>query len=124
MDKHQLVHKARLYNRGAESYYHWYDVDPGGYTLELYLPHTSSFREVGLIARRIQRYTDNAVYADGFEVYVLHTQDGIAIERFAADLREHRPDDCRDSEEHGSMRLCSPVKGARFRSPCHKENGQ
>ena len=101
LDKHHLVHKARLYNRGAESYYHWYDVQPGGYTLELYLPYASSFREVGLIARRIQRYTDDLVYAEGFEVYVLNTQDRFALERLVGDLREHRPDDCIDSEEYG-----------------------
>ena len=101
LDKHELVHKARLYNKGAESYYHWYDVQPGGYTLELYLPYTSTFREVGLLARRIQRYTHDLVYAEGFEVYVMNTQDRSVLERLAADLREHRPFDCRDGDEKG-----------------------
>ena len=51
LDNHQLVHKARLYNKGTERYYQWYDVEPGAYTLEFYLAHKSSFRNVGLIAR-------------------------------------------------------------------------
>ncbi len=101
LDKHQLVHKARLYNRAVESYYHWYEVEPGGYTLEVYLPYTSTFREIGLMARRIGRYTNDLVYAEGFEVYVLNTNDRNALERLAADLREDRPPDCRDDEEEG-----------------------
>lgn len=101
LDKHQLVHKARLYNKAAESYYQWYGVEPGGFTLEIYLPRASTFREIGLMARRIGRFTDDLVYAEGFEVYVLNTNDRNALERLAADLREDRPPDCRDDDEEG-----------------------
>lgn len=101
LDKHQLVHKARLYNKAVESHYHWYEVEPGGYTLEIYLPHTSTFREIGLMARRIGRYTNDLVHAEGFEIYVLNTNDRNALERLAADLREDRPPDCRDDKEEG-----------------------
>ena len=101
LDKHQLVHKARLYNKAVESFYHWYDVEPGGYTLEIYLPHMLTFREIGLMARRIGRYTDDLVYAERFEIYVLNTHDRNALERLAADLSEDRAVDCKDNDEEG-----------------------
>ena len=101
LDKHNLTYRSLLYNKGAERHYYWYDVEPGGYTLELYLLPKLGLTEIKSRARRIQRYTDYLVYAEGFEVYVLHTQDRSAFERLAADLREHRLGDCKDGEEVG-----------------------
>ena len=101
LEQHELVQKALLYNRDAESIYYWYDVEPGGYTLELYLLPKLGLTEIKSSARRIQRYTDHLVYAEGFEVYVLHTQDKNALNRLTVDLKEHRPDDCEYEEEYG-----------------------
>ena len=101
LDKHDLVYKARLYNKVARRHYYWYDVEPGGYTLEIYFIAKGLFREIGLPARTIRRSTDNLVYVEGFEVYVLNTKDRNALERLIADLREHRPDDCIDGEVYG-----------------------
>ena len=53
------------------------------------------------MARHIQKYTDDLVYAEGFEVYVLNTQDRDALERLAAGLRKHRARRCCDGEEEG-----------------------
>ena len=101
LDKHNLSHKARLYNKNSRDYYHWYDVEPGGYTLEVYLLPNSNYRGVWILAKRIARYTDAPVYGDGFEVYVLNTSNRDALERLVADLSEHRPVDCRDGEDVG-----------------------
>ena len=101
LEKHELVYKARLYNRGAESPYYWYDVEPGDYTLELYLLPKLGLTVIKSRARRIQRYTDHLVYPEGFEVYVLNTQNKNVLNRLTADLKEHRPDDCEFGEEYG-----------------------
>ena len=101
LDKHNLSHKARLYNKIAGSYYHWYDVEPGGYTLEVYLLPNSNYRAVWILAKRLARYTDDPVYGEGFAVYVLNTSDRDALERLVADLSEHRPVDCIDGEDVG-----------------------
>ena len=101
LDKHDLVYKARLYNQVARRHYYWYDVEPGGYTLEMYLIPKGLFREIVLHAKWVRRSTDNLVYAEGFEVYVLNTQDRNVLERLIADLGEHRPEDCIDGEVYG-----------------------
>ena len=101
LDKHDLVYKARLYNEVARRHYYWYDVEPAGYTLEIYLIPKGLFREIGLHAKYVRRSTDNLVYVEGFEVYVLNTKDRDALERLIADLGEHRPVDCIDGEVYG-----------------------
>ena len=101
LDKHNLSHKARLYNRLAGSYYHWYDVEPGGYTLEVYLLPNSNYRGVWLLAKGIARHTDDPVHGEGFAIYVLNTSNREALERLVADLIEHRPMDCIDGEDFG-----------------------
>ena len=65
LDKHNLSHKARLYNKYTRSYYNWYDVEPGGYTLEVYLLPNTNYRGVWLLAKRIARYTDDPVHGEG-----------------------------------------------------------
>ena len=101
LDKHNLSYKARLHNKSARSYYHWYDVEPEGYTLEVYLVPKRHFRGVWILAKRIARFTNYPVYGDGFAVYVLNTSNRDALERLVADLSEHRPVDCIDGEDVG-----------------------
>ena len=55
LDNHQLSYKARLYNPGAEEFFYWYDVEPGGYTMELYMLHKSAYLQIPNHALRIRK---------------------------------------------------------------------
>ena len=61
----------------------------------------ANFSVVRSLAERIASYSDNMVYASGFEVYELKTRDRDAVLRLIADLSEHQPRDCRDGEDVG-----------------------
>ncbi len=101
LDNHQLSYKARLYNPGAEEFFYWYDVEPGGYTVELYMLHKSAYLQIPNHALRIERHTEDFVYVQGYEVYVLNTNNRDDVDRFVDDLMEERGVNCEDTEEVG-----------------------
>ena len=73
LGKHELVQKARLYNKVADNYYYWYDVQPGDFTFVIVPAPCVEFQRDRIDGEAHTKYTDDLVYAEGFEVYVLNT---------------------------------------------------
>ena len=67
----------------------------------VYAVTRTNFSVVRSLAERISSYSDNMVYASGFEVYELKTRDRDAMLRLIADLSKHQPRDCIDGEDTG-----------------------
>ncbi len=101
LDKHDFSYKTGSTTRGFDHISYSFNVEPGGYTLMVYAVTGTNFSVVRSLAERISSYSDNMVYASGFEVYELKTRDRNAMLRLVADLSEHQPRDCRDGEDIG-----------------------
>lgn len=100
LDKHHLALIGQRSGTWRGSGSRFYKVEPEDYNLTVHTDR-NQYRGVLAEAERLGNSTDHFVYAQGFEVYVLETQNEDAISRFVADLAEHRPDDCMDGEDVG-----------------------
>ena len=101
LDKHDLSYQVRFTTKEPDHILYVYHVEPEGYTMMVYAVTRTNFSVVISLAERISSYSDNMVYASGFEVYELKTRDRNAMLRLVDDLSEHLPRDCRDGENTG-----------------------
>ena len=101
LDKHDLPYQVRFTTKEPDHILFVYHVEPEGYTMMVYAVTRTNFSVVRSLAERISSYSDNMVYASGFEVYELKTRDRDAMLRLIADLSEHQPRDCIDGEDTG-----------------------
>ncbi len=101
LGKHKLSYRIGFTTERADYISYLYHVDPGGYTMMIHTVNSQNSRRVRDIADEIASYTEDFVYASGFEVYELNTGNRDAVLRVIADLNEGLPGNCKDSANLG-----------------------
>lgn len=101
LDKHKLSYRIGFTTEGPDYISYLYHVDSGGYTMMIHTVNSQDFQRVRDIADKIASYTDDFVYASGFEVYELNTPNRADMLRIIADLNEGLPGGCKDRAKSG-----------------------
>ena len=101
LDQHKLTYKIGFTTEGPSHFSYLYHVEPGRYTMMVHFVTSMNSQQMRSVADEIASYTDDFVYASGFEVYELNTRNRGATLRLIADLDEHLSMDCNESEGFG-----------------------